>query len=272
MTKKQTTTEAVRGQVSPAAATVYEEFFVPALFEQWAGRVLSAARVQRGQRVLDVACGTGVLARHAADRVGPGGNVIGLDVNEGMLDVARSLAPEIEWRHGRAESLPFDDSSFDAVISQFGMMFFDDKTTALREMYRVLRPGGHLAVAVWDSLDRTPGYAALYGLLRRLFGEPVADALRAPYSLGDYGVLTALFDDAGVPDAHITTRQGMARFPSIDSWMHTDIKGWTLADMIDDDQYEHLRREAHLTLQPFVMDGGRVEFSAPAHIVSAHKH
>lgn len=258
-----------RGQVSQSAAEIYEAFFVPALFAEWSERVADAARLLRGQHVLDVACGTGVLARHAAERVGPAGIVVGLDVNEGMLEVARRQAPEIEWRQGRAESLPFEDGIFDAVVSQFGMMFFDHQATAIREMYRVLRPGGRLVVAVWDALERTPGYAALHELLRRLFGEAVADALRAPYSLGDSGDLKALFDEAGVPDVAITTREGTARFPSIDAWMHTDIKGWTLADALDDDQYERLRREAQLALQPFVKGAGRVEFSAPAHIASA---
>ena len=107
-----------------AAATAYEEFFVPALFREWAPRVVDAAQILPGHRVLDVACGTGVLAREAAGRARPTGVVAGLDLNPGMLVVARQLAPAVEWRHGTAESLPFPDHSFDAVVSQFGLMFF----------------------------------------------------------------------------------------------------------------------------------------------------
>jgi len=90
-----------RGQVTRSAAEVYEEFFVPALFQKWAPRMAEAARLAPGQKVLDVACGTGVLAREAATRVAPGGSVAGLDRNEGMLAVARLRAPAIEWRMGR---------------------------------------------------------------------------------------------------------------------------------------------------------------------------
>ena len=174
-----------RGQVTRSAAEVYEEFFVPALFREWAPRVAAAAAIRPGQKVLDVACGTGVLAREAASRVAPGGEVCGLDRNEGMLAVARREAPGIAWRQGLAEALPYDARRFDAVISQFGLMFFDDRRRALQEMLRVLRPGGRLAVAVWDRLETSPGYAAMTALLQRLFGERVAAGLRAPFVLGD---------------------------------------------------------------------------------------
>ena len=113
--------------------------------------------------------------RVASDRAGPGA-VVGLDVNAGMLAVATRKAPEIDWRRGRAEALPFDDESFGRVVSQFGLMFFEDRAAAIREMLRVVRRGGRVAIAVWASLAATPGYAAVAGLLERLFGEPVADA------------------------------------------------------------------------------------------------
>ena len=173
------------GQVSASAAEIYEEFYLPALFLEWTRRMADAARIGAGQRVLDVACGTGVLARAVADRVGPRGAVVGLDINAGMLAVARRKAPAIEWRQGAAEDLPYADASFDAVVSQFGLMFFQDRARAIRQMIRVLRPGGRLAVAVWDSLDRTPAYAVFVSMLERLFGKETAEALRSPFVLGD---------------------------------------------------------------------------------------
>jgi SAM-dependent methyltransferase len=261
--------DAIKGQVTRNAAEIYDEFFVPALFAEWAPRMVEAARLAPSQHVLDVACGTGVLALEAARRVAPGGTVTGLDRNEGMLAVARGKSTEIDWQAGRAEVLPFADSAFDAVISQFGLMFFEDRVAALREMARITRPGGRLAVAVWDNLDAAAGYAAMTALLARLFGSRIADQLRAPYALGDKSRLRALFADAGLRNADIATPDGTARFPSIEAWVRTDVKGWTLADLIDDVQYKTLLAEAPKALAAFVQSDGSVAFRHPAHIVTA---
>jgi ubiquinone/menaquinone biosynthesis C-methylase UbiE len=263
--------DSLSGQVPPSGAEVYEQFFLPALFREWAPRVADTAHLAPGQKVLDVACGTGVLAGEAAMRVQPGGSVIGLDRNEGMLVVARRKAPEIEWRLGMAESIPFADDAFDAVLSQFGLMFFEDRVAALKEMWRVLRPGGRLAVAVWDVLDHTPGYAAMTMLLQRLFGDHVANELRAPFVLGDWQTLRSLFDQAGISKVEITTWNGLAHFSSIEAWVHTDVKGWTLADLINDAQYQVLLREAQRELNSYVESDGTVVFRSPAHILTAAK-
>ncbi len=150
-------------------------------------------------------------------------------------------------------------------------MFFEDQQGALEEMMRVLRPAGNLAVAVWDTLENTPGYAAVTQLLQRLFGDEAANAMRAPYSLGDRQALSSLFDSLGVSGAEIQTHEGTALFPSIEAWNYTDIKGWTLADMIDDEQYEVMLREAQKELAHFMTADGIVAFPAPAHIVTAGK-
>ena len=257
-----------RGQVTRTAAEIYEEFFVPALFGEWAPRLCDAAGVASGQRLLDVACGTGVAAREAARR---GADVASLDRNPDMLAVARRLAPEIAWREGLAEALPFEDGSFDAVCCQFGLMFFDDRVKALAEMGRVLKPGGRLVVATWDALERTPGYAAMVALLERLFGAEIAGALRAPFVLGDPGEVQGLFDAAGLPHSTVATHSGEARFPSLADWVRTDVKGWTLAEAIDEAQYAELQREAQKELRHFAGADGSVRFVSPAHIVTAVK-
>lgn len=261
-------TDAERGQVAPSAAEVYEEFFVPALFGQWPDCVLDAAGVARGDRVLDVGCGTGVLARATVDRVGRGGRVVGIDPNEGMLAVARRTEPRVEWDSGVAEHLPYRGGDFDRVVSQFAMMFFTDTSAALEEIARVLAPGGSVAIATWASLDTTPGYAAMVDLLGELFGEDAADALRAPFILGDPEIMRELTIGA-LPDAVVTTHEGTARFASIEAWVHTDVRGWTLAGMIDDDQYQTLLQEARRRFDRFTDIHGRVAFPAPALITSA---
>ena len=162
-------------------------------------------------------------------------------------------------------------SSFDAVVSQFGLMFLEDIPAALHEMLRVLKPGGRLAVAVWDSLDRSPGYAALMHLLDTLFGDQVARALRAPFVLGERELLRSLLSEAGLADAQVETQRGTARFPSIASWMQADVRGWTLADRLDDGQFERLLGDAERVLRPFTLDDGKVVFDVSAHVVTAVK-
>ena len=253
------------------AATAYEEFFVPALFQEWAPRVVAAAQLQPGQRALDVACGTGVLAREAASCMAASGSVAGLDPNPGMLTVARRLAPGVEWTTGTAEALPYPDRTFDAVVSQFGLMFFADRCQALREMLRVLAPGGRLAVAVWDSLDNTPAYASEVELLERVAGQRAADALRAPFVLGDRKELATLFASAGADAAAITTYHGTATFPSVRTMVEADLRGWlpVMGVVLPEDQIQRVLEEAEHTLGRYVTAEGKVEFDSPAHIVTA---
>jgi ubiquinone/menaquinone biosynthesis C-methylase UbiE len=256
-----------------AAATAYEDLHVPALFRQWAPRVVDAAQIRMGCRVLDVACGTGVLAREAALRLGNEGLVAGLDVSPGMLAVAKRLAPTIEWREGAAESLPYEAESFDAVVSQFGMMFFQDRGTALREMMRVLAPGGRMAVAVWESLDNSEAYPREVALLERLAGQRAADALRAPFVLGDRAELNTLFEDAGVGSIEIATHRGTARFPSIRTMVEADVRGWlpVMGVVLTEEQIESILSEAEQALSEYVTPVGTVEFDSPAYIVTGMK-
>ncbi len=135
----------------------------------------------------------------------------------------------------------------------------------------MLKPGGRLAVAVWDSLENTPGYLAMTRLLARLFGDKIANELHTPYMFGDVAKLRSLFEHAGIEDVKIETKNGTARFPSLKEWIDMDVKGWTLGDMIDDDQYKLLVEEAEGELQHFVKPDGSVAFSSPAHVVSASR-
>lgn len=260
-------------QAQIEAGNAYEALFVPALFGQWAARVSQAAGIRPGQRVLDVACGTGILAREIASRVGADGHVAGIDPSPGMIAVAGRIAPKIDWREGVAESLPFPDGSFDAVVSQFGLMFFTDRQRALREMGRVLVPGGRLAVAVFDSLDSMPAYATEVDLLERTAGRQAADALRAPFVLGDRSELAALFSEAGFAPVAIDTHRGTARFPTIRTMVEADLRGWlpVMGVVLTEEQIGRILAEAEQALGPYAMPDGRAEFPLSAHLVVATK-
>ena len=170
-------------------AQIYQRGLVPAVFAPWAALLIEQARLQPGERVLDVACGTGVVARQAAHHVSPTGNVIGLDLHADMLAVARSL-PElpgtsIGWQEGSALALPFSDETFDVVVCQQGLQFFSDRPAALREMHRVLLPGGRVALSVLGPLERNPGHAALVRALERHLDAAAASAMRSCFALGE---------------------------------------------------------------------------------------
>lgn len=260
--------EARHGQVTGSAAEIYEAYFVPALFQEWAHRVVAAAQVRPGQRVLDVGCGTGVLAREVARRTGPDGSVVGLDANEDMLAVAATRYAGVDWRLGSAEALPFESASFDAVVSQFMLMFVPEPAAAVAEMKRVSKPRGRVAFAVWDTLGNTPAYAAVRDLLHDLFGDAAAAAMEPPFALGDVTLLRSICAEAGLDRPRIETQAATAAFPSIRSWMHTEIRGWTLADSIDDEGFEVLAGAAETELERFRRDDGTVEFAVRAHIVT----
>ncbi|WP_324753168.1 methyltransferase domain-containing protein [Roseovarius sp. Pro17] len=253
-------------------AEVYDAQFVPALFAQWGPVVCAEAGVQKGDRVLDVACGTGALTLAAAEIAGPSGSVVGLDINPEMLAVARRKPVQIEWLEGTAEALPFPDNSFDAVVSQFGFMFFEDKPKALSEMMRVLKPNGRLAVAVCDAVENSSGYSAFALLLDRLFGKKVGDAFRAPFSLGDAGRLREISREAGLADAEVVRRNGKVRFKSIDALVSTERACvWTLGGVLTDEQFERLLDEAETVLKPFTVRGGTIEFDMPSLIIKARE-
>jgi SAM-dependent methyltransferase len=259
-------------QTERPPAEIYDEKFVPALFAQWGPIVSRAAGVAPGQAVLDVACGTGALTLAAAAIVGPAGRVAGLDVNPDMLAVARRKTRDIDWRDGRAEQLPFDDASFDAVVSQFGFMFFEDRPRALVEIMRVLKPGGRMAVAVCSAVEGSPGYAAFANLLDRLFGEKIGNAFRAPFVLGDAGELRRIAEAAGIEGASVEEHNGTVRFRSIAELVATERACvWTLGGVLDDEQFDRLLRESERALRPFADGTGTVSFDMPALILMARK-
>jgi SAM-dependent methyltransferase len=256
-------------QLAHDAAVTYEKDFVPAIFAQWPPVLAEVAGIRSGDRVLDVACGTGILAREAGLRVGPSGRVTGLDLNEGMLTLARRLEPVIDWQQGDAAKLPFQDGSFDAVLSQFALMFFPDRVAALREMWRVLAAGGRLAVAVCAPLAHTKGYSVLAGILRREADNDAAAMVEGYFALGDEAKLQRLATAAGIAGARVLTREGWARFASIDELIRIEIKGSPLAGLIDDASYQKVLAAAREELRDFCDAQGTVSLRLDATILTA---
>lgn len=257
-------------QIALDAAEAYESKFVPALFAEWAPHLVDAAGVDGGRSVLDVACGTGVVARQAADRMGGHGSVVGLDLNDAMLTVARRLRPDIEWRQGDAADLPFGDAAFDAVLCQSALMFFPDRAQAVREMARVARPGGTVAVQVWGSLQSQPAYGPFVEVAARHAGPEAVNLLGAYWVLGDLDLVSALFEAAGLEVTAMRTRMGTARFGSVDQLVRTEVESTPLADRITAEVYGRILRDAREALGSF-RTGEGLDIPIRGHIIAARK-
>jgi ubiquinone/menaquinone biosynthesis C-methylase UbiE len=257
-------------QISAEQAEGYEAKFVPAIFAEWAAPLVEAADLVPGQTVLDVACGTGIVARTAADRVGPSGRVTGLDLSAGMLTVARRLRADIQWRQGDATALPFPDGSFDAVLCQAALMFFPDATRALGEMARVCRPGGTIGVQVFAGLDTQPAYGPWIEMVAQHAGQDAISLLSTYWVHGDLDVLRGRFAAAGLDVAAVRTLTATARWESIDEMVRTEVDSTPLADRIGDDVYRRIRTESEAVLGRFLTADG-AEIPIAGHVVIARR-
>jgi ubiquinone/menaquinone biosynthesis C-methylase UbiE len=236
-------------QVAGSAPEVYERELVPAVFGEWAPIVVELAHPRPGERVVDVACGTGIVARIVAARVGPTGSVAGVDLNPGMLSVARSVmltdlpsAAPIQWQEASADKLPFPGESFDIVYCQLGLQFFSDRPAALREMRRVLGPKGRIALMVWRGIHESPGFAVLAESLERQIGQAAVTIMRAPFGLSNAEELADLVRAAGFQDIAIQQRAGTVRFASVDRFVSSYVAGSPLVGPVS--QANNAAREA----------------------------
>lgn len=197
---------------SGSPAENYERYFVPTIAAPLGDDLIAGAALQPGERVLDVACGTGLLARLAAERVGPSGTVSGSDVDPALLAVARSAAPahlEIDWYETSAEAMPLPDESFDVVLCQMGLQFFSDKPAALREMRRVLVPGGRMVINVPGP---TPAmFTAFSEALATHVGPQTGAFVEVVFALHDEDELDGLMRAAGFEE--ITVRRAAKTLP-----------------------------------------------------------
>jgi SAM-dependent methyltransferase len=254
-----------------SAPDVYERYLVPALFGPWAPVLIAAAALRPGDRVLDLACGTGVVARQAKSRVGASGTVTGVDLNPGMLAIARSVEPSVDWQEGNAGALPFADGSFEVVFCQLGLQYFPDRSAALREMHRVLAPNGRAVLLVWRPIQHSPGFAILADVLERHVGGHAATIMRAPFGLGDAEELRTLMIGVEFKDVAIRSEEGTVHFPSAEDFIRCQVAGSPLAGpvgQVDDHARQTLIQEVSGALQSFTGAQGLL-FPIQGHVVTA---
>jgi SAM-dependent methyltransferase len=178
----------------------YDRYLGPVLFEPYARDLAGRLKVGAGARVLELACGTGIVTRHLRERMPASATLVATDLNEPMLEIAKRRlggAPGVEWRQADACALPFPPASFDAVVCQFGLMFVPDKPAAFREARRVLVPGGQFLFSTWDSIDANPFARIAVATLRELVPVDPPTFYDVPFSMHDRTAIAALMKDAG---------------------------------------------------------------------------
>jgi ubiquinone/menaquinone biosynthesis C-methylase UbiE len=268
-------------QVSGNAAETYQQALVPAVFAAWAPLVVALADPQPGERVLDVACGTGVVARLAAQRVGPTGKVTGLDLNPGMLAVAATLTASdpptnapITWREASVTNMPLPDATYDVVYCQLGLQFFPDRPAALREMHRVMVTGGRVGFMVWQDIQCSPGFNALAAALARNVSTEAAGIMRAPFALANAEHLRTMMADQRFAGITIESVAGSVRFPSVSRFVQEYVRGSPLAGhvaKVSDEARTALVSEVSEELASYVA-GDSLKFPIKAHLASARKN
>jgi ubiquinone/menaquinone biosynthesis C-methylase UbiE len=255
-------------QLEGTAPEAYEKYLVPALFAPFAERLIEIAEPRRGDRVLDVGCGTGIVARVAAGR---GCRAVGADFNPLMLETARAAEPAIEWLAADAGALPLPDASFELVACQASLQYFPDRAAALREMRRVLAPGGRLALSVWRSREHQPAWLRLAEALDRHVDPEVGDVMRAPFAFGDPEALRTLVATAGFRDVALRIVIESVRFPSATEMLRRQAVASPLAEplaALGDEARAALARDFTASMRPYEDDDG-VCFAQETHVVTA---
>jgi ubiquinone/menaquinone biosynthesis C-methylase UbiE len=252
----------------------YEKYFVPAIGAPLAKELIEKADLHKGEKILDVACGTGVITRLAAEQVGPEGKVEGLDVNPGMLAVAKNLAPKkvnIEWIEANATSIPLPDNSFDVVICQLGLQFVDDKKAALKEMHRVLSPGGRLLLNLPGPT--APLFEVMDKALEKHISHDAAQFVETVFSLHDPKEIKKLMTRAGFHDIKIEQETKELHLPAPKDFLWQYIKSTPLAGVVskfDDKSCAALEYEVVNEWQKF-SDNGGMRYEQKVTVVTAKK-
>jgi SAM-dependent methyltransferase len=267
-------------QLEGAAAELFERYLVPTITAKWAEDLLDRAQPCEGETVLDIACGTGIVARLAAKRMGRG-SVTGLDLNTGMLAVARSVPTEgaaIIWIEGSALELPFTTDSFDLIFCQQGLQFFPDQRKALGEIYRVLNGEGRAALSVYSRIERTPGANAFVLALDDVLGRDASQIKRGEHSFNDGTQLEALLRGSGFNAVDVQTVEQTIVFPSVLDYVRFQLLATPMTVLLKD--RTELEREAIISSiasktmtfsRPAMLEGGRFTFPQQAYVAIAQR-
>ena len=251
----------------PGFPEIYENVLVPSIFAPWAHEVIERARpIGPSDRILDLGCGTGIVARLLHERLGGATRIAGLDANAGMLEMARRVAPQLQWHEGNAMQLPFADASFELVVCQQMLQFVPDRAAALREVRRVLVPGGRLVLATWRPRDEQPLYETLGTIAERHLGH----AVDLRFALGDPEELRALLADAGFDDVHVdhVTRIDHFKEPPVRSAFAASFDFSGLSDAEREARIAAVLAESGQAVQQFAVAGGFAA-QARANLVTA---
>ena len=246
--------------------TVHEQYLVPAIFSQWASRVAEIAKIDLGQHVLDVACGTGTLARAVQLETGLSGKIIGLDSNEQMLASAQAHSRGIEWQLGDAGAMPFEKNRFDRVMCQFALMFITNRVALIKEMLRVCKPDGLVVLATWGPLHKGGAYDALINLVNRYIGSHAALKLSSPWALGKSGVMDALLLTSGVNEYECHQRVGKASYPSMRAFIEAHLRLAGEFDKLNEQSLKEIFSAADTELHQFLAPGGQLVAQLNANI------
>ncbi len=260
-------------QLKGVGPEAYERYMVPIHCMALAKDLVNRVGLKPREHVLDVACGTGIVSRYAAQQVGTLGHITGVDLNPAMIEVARLASTyfdQIEFLEGSALELPVPDTYFDVVLCQQAIMFFPDKEKAVREMYRTLKPGGRVGLNVFRTPKFVPSFAYLIEALEKHAGTAAADFMRAPFVMESVAKMRSLFEKAGFQEIEVVIRVDELRYPSVEHLIRYETLNMSEPEIHTTEMQEKLTHEMKVLAEANIDDYG-VVFPVQQFVVVARR-